>query len=1019
MARILWHWIAGCLTQSTRPAKGLCNVSRNFECLEPRALLTGNGIGGIEAADLNDQTIESAEVSGLLFHDLDGDGTQSSDETGLSGWRVFVDDNRNGIFESGEYETITGPGGEYRFSGLSTGSHVVSAELPTGWSVSSQHSAIASNLESASFSRLTTTDDSANPNLGISELYPLPRKSIDGQLVVSLSEATLADESRLTALREKQAALGHHTIHQSQFGLELWDIGNSISDAYNIWQTDSGIEFLEPNYIFEANQSIPDDERFSNMWALNNTGQTGGTIDADIDAPEAWRFQTSSRDVVIGVIDSGIDYTHPDLADNIWTNPGEIPGNGIDDDGNGFVDDVHGWDFFDNDSDPMDGNGHGTHVAGTIAAVGNNEIGVAGVAPNAQLMALRFLNNSGNGISYHALLALEYATMMGAEITNNSWIGDSYSAGAQYAINRAGAMGSLYVVCAGNNRNDNDLNPTYPASYLGNNVITVASTTHNDTLSSFSNYGATTVDLAAPGSNILSTNSGGGYTTKSGTSMSTPHVTGVASLLLSKRPELTPEEIRAAILEGTDPLDSLSGKTVSGGRLNAYGALLEVAPINGQFIGANHANVIASPMGLVPNSSSNGSLTKIIDNGGAGFSHEGFTPQSNNQVAAAFNGNNHHIRGDEGTASWTFTGLADGTYQVAATWANRYDNAYNVKDAPYTIRNANGDQLARTEIDQSTAPDDFIADGAAWDTIATVEVTGGTLTVQLDPGSNPNRYTVADAIRIESDLTPALTLTLDASMISEADATTPVVGKILRNHSNGDLYVNLTSTNDSELVLPQAVVIPDGLTMASFSLFARDDTETDGTQSIVVSAGATGYLSGYATIDVSDDDSALTAIIDNGGAGFSHEGFTPQSNNQVAAAFNGNNHHIRGDEGTASWTFTGLADGTYQVAATWANRYDNAYNVKDAPYTIRNANGDQLARTEIDQSTAPDDFIADGAAWDTIATVEVTGGTLTVQLDPGSNPNRYTVADAIRIARIESAARDANLADTVFANFME
>ncbi len=280
-------------------------------------------------------------------------------------------------------------------------------------------------------------------------------------------------------------------------------------------------------------------------------------------------------------------------------------------------------------------------------------------------------------------------------------------------------------------------------------MISVASTTHNDTLSSFSNYGATTVDLAAPGSSILSTKPGGGYTTKSGTSMAAPHVTGVASLLLSKRPDLTPQEIRTAILEGTDTIDSLSEKTLSGGRLNAYGALMEVAPTNGQFIEFNELNVVAAPMGLFAGSVKTVSFTAIIDNGESGFSHDGFTPQSNNQVAAAFNGNNHHIRGGEGTASWTFSDLADGTYQVAATWANRYDNAYNVKDAPYTVLNASGDQLAQTEIDQSIAPNDFTADGFAWNTIATVEVTGGTLTVQLDPGSNSNRYTVADAIRID------------------------------------------------------------------------------------------------------------------------------------------------------------------------------------------------------------------------------------------------------------------------------
>ncbi|MDP7269578.1 MAG: S8 family peptidase, partial [Pirellulales bacterium] len=250
-------------------------------------------------------------------------------------------------------------------------------------------------------------------------------------------------------------------------------------------------EYIQPNYTFTIDATIPNDPNFANLWGLNNTGQSGGTADADIDAPEAWDIQTGT-DILIGVIDTGIDYTHPDLVNNIWTNPGEIAGNGIDDDANGYVDDVHGYDFAYGDSDPMDGNGHGTHCAGTIAAQGNDSTGVAGINWDAQLMALKFLDDYGYGSTYNALLAVEYATMMGARITNNSWGGGGYDSALYDAIAAAGVANSLFVAAAGNASTNNDSSAKYPASYDLDNIIAVASTDHNDAMSYFSNYGATT-----------------------------------------------------------------------------------------------------------------------------------------------------------------------------------------------------------------------------------------------------------------------------------------------------------------------------------------------------------------------------------------------------------------------------------------------------------------------------------------------------------------------------------------------
>lgn len=328
---------------------------------------------------------------------------------------------------------------------------------------------------------------------------------------------------------------------------------------------------------------IPNDPSFSTLWGLNNTGQSGGKVDGDIDAPEAWNLTTGSSSIIVAVIDTGIDYNHSDLAANMWRNPGEIAGDGIDNDGDGFVDDVYGWDFANNDSNPMDDNNHGTHVAGTIGAVGNNGTGVVGVNWNVSLMALKFLDAAGNGFTSNAVLAINYATMMrergnNVRVLNNSWGGGGYSQPLYDAIAASRDEGILVVAAAGNGGSDgvgdnNDSVPNYPSNYTLDNVIAVAATTRTDTLASYSNFGVTSVDLAAPGSSILSTTRNNGYTTMSGTSMATPHVAGVAALAWSLVPDATYQEIRSAIIAGVDPLAALATKVASGGRLNANNTL--------------------------------------------------------------------------------------------------------------------------------------------------------------------------------------------------------------------------------------------------------------------------------------------------------------------------------------------------------------------------------------------------------------------------------------------------------------
>jgi subtilisin family serine protease len=360
-------------------------------------------------------------------------------------------------------------------------------------------------------------------------------------------------------------------------GSEVWEIGSAytVTEAVNKYKTDPRIAYIEPDYIVHAFET-PNDPRFNELWGLNNTGQTGGTADADIDAPQAWDVFTGSDQVIVVVIDTGIDYNHPDLAANVWTNPGEIPGNGIDDDGNGFIDDIHGWDFYNNDNDPFDDHGHGTHCSGTIGGVGNNGIGVAGVNWTVKIMGVKFLSSGGSGSTSGAINSINYAlTIPGVKVMSNSWGGGSFSQALMDAITAAYNQGVLFVCAAGNYVGNTDVTPNYPSCYDVPNVMSIAATDHNDDLADFSGYGLVTVDLAAPGVDILSLAPGNSFATMSGTSMATPHVSGVAALVWGKYPGMTVEQVKMLIMNSVDHKASLAGKCVTGGRLNALFAISE------------------------------------------------------------------------------------------------------------------------------------------------------------------------------------------------------------------------------------------------------------------------------------------------------------------------------------------------------------------------------------------------------------------------------------------------------------
>jgi len=322
--------------------------------------------------------------------------------------------------------------------------------------------------------------------------------------------------------------------------------------------------------------NVPNDPQFGDQWALNNVGQNGGKERADIDALKAWAKTQGSEDVVVAVLDSGVDYTHKDLVSNMWIRPDRLPQ--YTDDELGTFNDLQGFDADVNASDPMDDNGHGTHCAGIIGAEGDNDEGIAGINWHVQIMPLKFLGRGGFGTTKNAIEAINYAIDrkqhgVNVRVINASWGSTQYSKALEDAIRAAGEQGILFVAAAGNNATDNDKRAHYPSNYNLPNVISVAALDRTDSLASFSNFGAKTVHVAAPGRDILSTWLNDEYREASGTSMAAPQVSGVAALILAAEPKLSVEKLRERILRSVDKVDALSGKVASGGRINAAKAL--------------------------------------------------------------------------------------------------------------------------------------------------------------------------------------------------------------------------------------------------------------------------------------------------------------------------------------------------------------------------------------------------------------------------------------------------------------
>ncbi|PKL60553.1 MAG: peptidase S8/S53 subtilisin kexin sedolisin, partial [Methanomicrobiales archaeon HGW-Methanomicrobiales-4] len=339
-------------------------------------------------------------------------------------------------------------------------------------------------------------------------------------------------------------------------GVQLMKLpGNmSVEEGVSKLEANPLVAYAEPNYIISLNDppvageisaqtvtpKIPNDPSYSVLWGMSNGA------DHDIDAPEAWNLSTGSQTVIVAVVDTGVAYNHEDLAANMWTNSDEIPGNGIDDDGNNYIDDIRGWNFVSNTNDPNDDKGHGTHCAGTIGAIGNNSIGVVGVNWNVRIMPVKFLNSLGSGTTDGAIQAINYANRNGASVISNSWGGGGYSQALKDAIDASSAV----VVCAAGNDYANTA--IYPAAFDSANIISVAASDSSDNRPAFSNYHVSLVDVAAPGVYIYSTYLNNQYAYMDGTSMATPHVAGLAALIKARSPSLTNLQIRQIILDSVD-----------------------------------------------------------------------------------------------------------------------------------------------------------------------------------------------------------------------------------------------------------------------------------------------------------------------------------------------------------------------------------------------------------------------------------------------------------------------------------
>ncbi len=432
----------------------------------------------------------------------------------------------------------------------------------------------------------------------------VPRKTFERKndlptTVSSVPEVIVRFKPGVTVEQIRKIASTNHDILSNQIesvnGLAVIDdLDNASAQSVAAqYAAMSNVEYAEPNNLIKIDDPIqkaapqdglypestanqPNDPLFNEQWALNNSGADGGAERADLDALKAWETTKGSDEVVVAVLDSGVDYTHVDLMSNMWTRPANVPA--YSDDELGSFNDINGYDATAEIRDPMDDNGHGTHCAGIIGAEGDNSEGIAGINWKVKIMPLKFLGRGGFGSTNDAIEAINYAidrkkNGVNVRVISASWGSTSKSKALEDTIRAAGDAGILFVAAAGNDGSDNDRRPHYPSNYDLPNVISVAALDRTDHLASFSNFGVKTVHVAAPGKAIVSTWLGNDYREASGTSMATPYVSGVAALIIASEPRISMKNLRTRIIKTADKLDSLDGKVVSGGRICAANAL--------------------------------------------------------------------------------------------------------------------------------------------------------------------------------------------------------------------------------------------------------------------------------------------------------------------------------------------------------------------------------------------------------------------------------------------------------------
>lgn len=457
-----------------------------------------------------------------------------------------------------------------------------------------------------------------------------------------------------------------------------WDLEKAL--AY--YQTRADVQYAQPNWVYHVATTVASDPNFSAQWAWRNSGQTGGLSGADVRATAAWDKARGRFTVVVASIDTGVDYLHPDLRMNIWTNRGEAGSNcydGIDNDANGYPDDCRGWNIVANNNDPRDDNGHGSHTSGTIGALANNLLGVAGANWDVQIMPVKVFDSAGSGYTSWAIEGIDYAVRSGATILNNSWVAGGADPALLEAIRRADAAHVLFITAAGNAGTSNNSAPTYPCNYGTSlyvlnpptNVICTAATDHTDGRWASSNYGANTVHLGAPGVDILSTEAFGAYAYRTGTSQATAHVSGAAALLKGCKPGLSTSTIKQILLDTARPVLSLSGITIKGGVVNYQAAVNDSRAAGSGGCDAAPANAlpVANPGGPY-----NANTRKTIQFNGASSS------DSDGQVLLYF---------------WEF---GDGTVGLGAKSTHLY-----AAGGTYTVRLTVRDNLGGTSSNTTTA----------------------------------------------------------------------------------------------------------------------------------------------------------------------------------------------------------------------------------------------------------------------------------------------------------------------------